>query len=162
FFSKYPEFEYNISEPYLDEFQRMKNITNWKKLSFKKARKGIKIAAIRQFTDLYGVKKDDLHNLHNLFAVIGVIYASKDVDVCQWDMNNNYFVNICDLVDTPMTRIKIERFRTELELSIYTREHKKIFPGPGKEGSELINLLRRQILNPRTSVLLSSPPNVNV
>lgn len=69
-------------------------------------------------------------------------------------MNSGYYVNICDIVDKPVTQIDIQRFHTESDLSAYTRSELKFFPPPGKEGSKLINLLRRKINKPR----VPSPP----
>lgn len=59
------------------EFERMKPKVTWTKdRKFKHARKAFKKAMILQFNDIYGMDRNDLPTLQNLFAVIGD--TSKD------------------------------------------------------------------------------------
>jgi hypothetical protein len=60
------------------------------------------------------------------------------------------FINICDLVDKPVTRTKVKLFVSEKRLSNYSKRQKKIFPLSvnGEVKSGLVDPLLRRIEEP--------------
>ncbi|KAF8598045.1 hypothetical protein BDV93DRAFT_355326 [Ceratobasidium sp. AG-I] len=135
----------------MGEFARMRVEMNWglKGRRFKDAKKGFRKAMVLQFGDIYGMDKNDLPTLQNLLSVIRVPDTRDKVSECKKILKSEH-VNICDLVDAPVTKIEIIRFANTHDLSAYTFGEQKVFPPPngdGYEGSKLINLLRRQLLN---------------
>lgn len=59
------------------------------------------------------------------------------------------FVNIVDLIDTPVTQEPVEHFETEEALSDYTVETGKYFPAENVYAGGLLKFLLRQIIDPR-------------
>lgn len=59
------------------------------------------------------------------------------------------FVNIVDLIDTPVTRKPVVHFETERALSEYTKRTGKFFPAENAHAGGLLKFLLRKIMAPR-------------
>ncbi|KAF8598043.1 hypothetical protein BDV93DRAFT_561732 [Ceratobasidium sp. AG-I] len=152
FFARYSEFDYQEFKPYVGEFLRMRDHFQWGRRGkrYKSAKKAFREATLEQFNNIYGMDNKDMATLKTLFATIEAADMPEDAKACKKLLRSKYYVNICDLVDKPVTGLKITCFPDEPTLAEYTRTNEKIFPGPGKIGSRLINLLRRNIMKPKT------------
>jgi hypothetical protein len=68
------------------------------------------------------------------------------------------FVNIVDLVDTKISGKPVQHFNSELDLSEYTRKHKKFFPRDNVHSGGLLKFLLRHIHQPTAATRYNPAP----
>ncbi|KAF8598044.1 hypothetical protein BDV93DRAFT_421968, partial [Ceratobasidium sp. AG-I] len=127
FFSQYTGFKYNPAKPYMGEFYRMTNQFDWKSKSdeFQEARKKLNDASVLQFNAIYG-RRNNIASWRNLCSVLDIAEIPKTLDECR-TLVESLHVNICDLVDSPVTHADVVLFKSEEALSYYTIRTGKFF-----------------------------------
>ncbi|KAG8738747.1 hypothetical protein FRC10_006511 [Ceratobasidium sp. 414] len=111
------------------------------------ARDGIRDALTQQFNAIYGTKRDSLPAWQNLCDVLQLADVPDNLNKCRKLVQSTY-VNIVDLVDTPVTQEPVEHFDGERELSEYTKSTGKYFPKENAYAGGLLKFLLRQIDDP--------------
>ncbi|EFI27305.1 hypothetical protein CC1G_14777 [Coprinopsis cinerea okayama7 len=152
FFAQYaPEFKYQPSNPANHEFHRLQKLKGWKipkssketskegqenptKKKKKKKTKGEK--AYKAFQDALVMQFND--------TAIGFAPIPDTLKHCQQVVEQT-FVNLVDLTEKREPLIK---FRTEPELSSYTRKTHRIFPKKNAYARGLLRHLLRKIVRP--------------
>ncbi|KAH7334206.1 hypothetical protein B0J17DRAFT_770582 [Rhizoctonia solani] len=121
FFAQYPKFKYDQSQPFMDEFWRLVSTEGFGRRGkrYKSARKQVGDAILRQFKDIYGAHSCDIHVWHQFFSAIGIDEAPRDIGLCH-RRSKSIHLNICDLIDRPVTGIYLTKFPNQWELSRYT------------------------------------------
>ncbi|KAG8750888.1 hypothetical protein FRC11_009921 [Ceratobasidium sp. 423] len=152
FFAEYPNFKYDPSQPFMDEFWRLVETEGYGHRSkrFKSARKRVGDAILRQFKDIYGAHSCDVHVWHRFFNAIGIDEAPRDIGLC-YKQAKLIHLNICDLIDRPVTGAHVKRFPTVKDLSDYTFEdinRPKIVPPISKKRDPIVGRLFRPVTNP--------------
>ncbi|KDQ53392.1 hypothetical protein JAAARDRAFT_161918 [Jaapia argillacea MUCL 33604] len=147
FFALYPLFKPNTSAPIISEFNRLCTAYHWGKENpeKEKARALFKYAMIYEFNGIYGAEVDDPASWWKLCQVLELPAFPASADACRQAVEGVY-VNIVDLIDAPRTGEKVRVFRTEKELSRYTKESGKVFSMNGYAGG-LLEYLYRRIVN---------------
>ncbi|KAG8754328.1 hypothetical protein FRC11_006710 [Ceratobasidium sp. 423] len=160
FFDKYDDFDYQPTEPVMEEFYRMCDYYRWS--SAKDANKqfidpdremasrSFKDALTVQFNAIYGTDENSLVGWQNLCVVLNLKDVPEELDDCR-DLVHSMFVNIIDLVEVPVTLRFVEHFKTEMALSKYTKRHGKYFPLDNAYAGGLLKFLLRRIMVPRKS-----------
>ncbi|GAB1524566.1 hypothetical protein RhiTH_007720 [Rhizoctonia solani] len=151
-------FIYNPSKPYMDEFYRMTKQFGWnskgneyQQAKFKEAREGINKASVLQFNAIYGEDEESLAAWRNLCGVLGIAKIPKSRFRCREASSplvKSSYVNICDLVDSPVLHTKVRHFDSEEKLSVYTKQTGKFFPLEDAHAGGLLKFLLRHILHP--------------
>ncbi|CAE6444627.1 unnamed protein product [Rhizoctonia solani] len=154
FFAKYPGFEYDPTKPCMSEFKRLTEWAGWEKGSdeFKEARKGMNEALTDQFNAIYGKDPNDIAALRNLCSVLELAEIPTERSACK-KLIKSLFINIVDLVDQPVTNVRVGYFRTEGRLAWYTREHEKFYSLQAAKAGGLLKLLLRFIEQPRRKTI---------
>ncbi|CEL57026.1 hypothetical protein RSOLAG1IB_08279 [Rhizoctonia solani AG-1 IB] len=152
--SKYSGFKYNPAKPYMEEFYRMTNQFGWtskgtkeQQKAFDDAREGINEASVLQFNAIYGEDEKDLKSWRNLCGVLRIASIPKSPHKCREIVKSSY-INICDLVDSPVLNTKVIHFNSEEELSAYTKRTGKFFPLEDAHAGGLLRFLLRKIRHP--------------
>ncbi|CAE6387535.1 unnamed protein product [Rhizoctonia solani] len=150
FFAKYPGFEYDPTKPCMDEFKRLNQWARWKKKSneFEEARKGMNEALTEQFNAIYGKDPGDIVAWRNLCSVLDLAEIPTEISACK-RLIKSLYINIVDLVDQPVTNVRVGYFRTEQELASYTREKEKFYSLQAAKAGGLLKRLLRFIEQPR-------------
>ncbi|CUA77962.1 hypothetical protein RSOLAG22IIIB_12940 [Rhizoctonia solani] len=150
FFSNYPEFDYDPSKPCMDEFKRLTKWAGWKKKSdeFEEARKGMNEALTDQFNAIYGKDPKDIVAWRNLCSALNLAEIPTEVSACK-KLIRSLYINIVDLVDQPVTDVRVGYFRTEHELARYTREHEKFYSLQAAKAGALLKSLLCFVEQPR-------------
>ncbi|CUA77704.1 hypothetical protein RSOLAG22IIIB_12774 [Rhizoctonia solani] len=153
FFARYPDFKYDPSKPFMDEFWRLVETYQFDRRGrrFKAARKGVKDAKVLQFKNIYGTHSDDgVYAWYNFFRAIGIKETPRDIGLCHKKATSIH-LNICDLIDLPVTRIGVKTFPNESELSRYSLKNVNrpmIVPLISKKLDPILGDLFRRIGNP--------------
>ncbi|KAG8681315.1 hypothetical protein FRC09_017570, partial [Ceratobasidium sp. 395] len=149
FFKEYPEFDYDPTRPYMEQFYQMVKRLEWGLTGprYKKAHTDLRKAMINQFNDIYGTDSEDYNVWSNLFSSLDIEDAPKDIKHCKKFARTKY-VNVCNMVDAPVTRVKPRLFATEEELSEYTFGTQYIFPQDGEHMTVLARSFIRNLTNP--------------
>ncbi|EUC55554.1 hypothetical protein RSOL_120710 [Rhizoctonia solani AG-3 Rhs1AP] len=152
FFAQYPNFKYDPSKPFMDEFWRLVETNQFGRRGkrYKSARQGVKDAILLQFNDIYKAHSYNIHVWHNFFRAIGMDEMPQDIGLCHRQAKSIH-LNICDLIDKPVTGINIQKFPNVLELSHYTFkdiDRPKIAPPISKKQDPIVGRLFRQVTNP--------------
>ncbi|CAE6432637.1 hypothetical protein ACGC1H_006776 [Rhizoctonia solani] len=152
FFAQYPDFKYDQSKPFMDEFWRLVETHQFGRRGkrYKSARKGVKEAILLQFKDIYGAHSCNIQVWHNFFKAIGIDEMPRDIGLCHRQAKSIH-LNICDLIDKPVTGIDIQKFPNVLELSRYTLkddDRPKIVPPISRKQDPIVGRLFRQVSNP--------------
>ncbi|CUA77961.1 hypothetical protein RSOLAG22IIIB_12939 [Rhizoctonia solani] len=152
FFAQYPKFKYDQKEPFMDEFWRLVDTYQFGRRSkqYKSARKGVKEAILLQFKDIYETHSVDTHVWHRFFSAIGIQELPQNIGLCH-KLAKSIHLNICDLIDRPVTGIDIQTFPSELELRRYTFKDAgkpMIVPPIPKKSDPILGRLFRRITNP--------------
>ncbi|KAI0334748.1 hypothetical protein GY45DRAFT_1039697 [Cubamyces sp. BRFM 1775] len=155
FFARYPSFDYDIAAPFFDEFQRLGKASRWKKPQWDQKRDELRGAMVKQFNAMYGTSADDLESWRLLCSALGMDPVPDDIKTCQQKVKSTH-VNLVDFVEAPLSGRAVNRFKTETELSRYTKETKKYFPRHDVNAGSLLRYLLRQILRPNSR--LPRPP----
>ncbi|KAF8683418.1 hypothetical protein RHS04_01973 [Rhizoctonia solani] len=134
----------------MDEFKRLKQWTGWQKSidEFEKARKGMNGALTNQFNAIYGKDPEDLSAWRNLCSALNLAEIPTNIPACK-KLIRSLYINIVDLVDQPVTDVRVGYFRTEQELAIYTRETEKFYSLQAAKAGGLLKHLLRFIEQPR-------------
>ncbi|KAJ1301761.1 hypothetical protein OPQ81_008990 [Rhizoctonia solani] len=150
FFAKYPGFEYNATKPCMKELKRLRTWKGWGKKSkeFQEAQKGMNEALTEQFNAIYGKDPDDIAAWRNLCSVLNLAKIPTEVSACK-KLIKSLYINIVDLVDQPVTDVRVRYFRTERALARYTWKHKKIYSLQAAKAGGLLKHLVRFIEQPR-------------
>ncbi|CUA75773.1 hypothetical protein RSOLAG22IIIB_11991 [Rhizoctonia solani] len=143
FFAKCPSFNYNSSQHIMAEFYRL---CASGKLNRGTARQRFRDALTRDFNNMYGVDENDLRAWQRLCRVL-VKDIPDEIEDCQKIVRSR-FINIVDLVDTHITENPVLQFRSEAELSSYTKTTGKYFPNDSKHAGSLLRFLLRFIVSP--------------
>ena len=171
FFSRYPNYKYRPSKSPKVEFDRLCNLyaSEWEEEDWKRrdARRAFNTALKEEFDVLYGLDEHDIKNWHKLCHVLridpvpdtlqecrAVSYRSSD-PLCPWSTKASSsiqavvtkHVNLVDLVHGSKKQVTI--FKTEKELSEYTKANEKYFPREEAKDGGVLRALRRHILQPR-------------
>ncbi|CAE6472444.1 unnamed protein product [Rhizoctonia solani] len=150
FFSQFPSFKYDSSQPVMSEYFRMSQTRSFKSLSQlarKKARRDLKDALVADFGRLYGYDVEDLGAWQSLCRVLRFEDVPDDLEGCQ-ELVTATYVNIIDLIDTVSTGNPVQHFDSEKELSEYTLETGNILPRKSKHAGSLLKFLLRNIFDP--------------
>jgi len=99
-----------------------------------------------EFASLYGSDEKDINNWHKLCHVLKIDPAPQTLQGCRAAVLKKH-VNLVDLVEGSKKEVRI--FKTERELSEYTRTEKKFFPKEDAVDGGVLRALRRHILAPR-------------
>ncbi|CAE6336613.1 unnamed protein product [Rhizoctonia solani] len=150
FFAQYPAFTYDPTRPVLSELKRMKRILKWDNKTWQSsgALGGLRHALVLQFNLTYGTDQNDLASWQNLCRAMDVTNIPEKLSDCK-KLVDTIYVNLVDLVDMPNTGKKAKLFKTEGELSTYTKNSKKVFPREDARAGGLLKHLLRCIVNPR-------------
>ncbi|CAE6387578.1 unnamed protein product [Rhizoctonia solani] len=152
FFAQYPDFEYDTSQPFMEEFWRLIKTKKYglRGKKYKSARKGIRNAIVQEFQDIYGSHSCNLHAWHKFFRRIGISEEPRDVGLCH-ERVKSINLNICDLIDRTVTGVVVKDFPSVKELSDYTFENPKkpkIVPRISSEEDPIVGRLFRTFTNP--------------
>jgi hypothetical protein len=85
FFSQYPTFDYDPSEPVMSEFYRMCDFFDWDKDDFEKteARGLLKDALTQQFNSIYGTDVNSIESWQTLCRVLGIAPMPEGLHACR-------------------------------------------------------------------------------
>ncbi|KAH7334204.1 hypothetical protein B0J17DRAFT_720624 [Rhizoctonia solani] len=151
---EYKGFRYDPAKPYMEEFYCMTNQFGWdskgtkeEQEKFQAAREGINRASVLQFNAIFGTDEKDPAAWRNLCSVLDIAKIPKSRWGCR-ELVKSVYVNICDLVDSPVLNIKVRHFSSEEELSEYTKCTGKYFPLEDAYAGGLLRFLLRKILHP--------------
>ncbi|CAE6527895.1 unnamed protein product [Rhizoctonia solani] len=151
FDSYYPAFRYKKSKPAVTQFKELKKEYRgyWSKDDAKEAHETFKNALTRDFNDIYGTDENDLASWQKLCTVLNLKNIPDDVESCKKvRLVRPMCVNLVDLVDTPYTGEPAKHFKSETELSKYTKRTGKYFPRDNVFAGDLLKYLLRQIVVP--------------
>ncbi|KAI0723364.1 hypothetical protein C8Q76DRAFT_392635 [Earliella scabrosa] len=145
FFASYPDFAYDPSAPFIDEFFNLCEYRGWDVNSDERraAQFHLQAAMISQFNNPEPGAARDLRTWQHLCAVLKIEPAPGSVRECR-AIVTRVQVNICDLIRAP-TEGKPCLFATEWELAAYSRRTKKIFPGEEIQAGSVLRFLLRHI-----------------
>ncbi|KAF8682374.1 Fusaric acid resistance protein-like [Rhizoctonia solani] len=152
FFSQYSSrsFSYNPSQPVMSEFHRMVGSKWFPTGSQAQVKREMEDALTKDFNVMYGTDVDDLKAWKGLCRVLEFENIPDDLEECRRLVAATY-VNIVDLIDTKLTGKPVQHFNSELELSKYTKKHRKFFPRNNVHSGTLLKFLLRRILSPTTA-----------
>ncbi|KDN35909.1 hypothetical protein RSAG8_11217, partial [Rhizoctonia solani AG-8 WAC10335] len=162
FFSQFPSFQYDSSQPVMTEYSRMSQTKGFKSLSLaarrkarrdlkdalSKARRDLKDALAKDFGRLYGYDVDNLDAWQSLCRVLRFENIPDNLEGCQKLVAATY-VNIIDLIDTVSTGDLVHHFNSEKELSGYTRDTGNYLSKDSKHAGSLLKFLLRKIRSGR-------------
>ncbi|KIJ63547.1 hypothetical protein HYDPIDRAFT_168372 [Hydnomerulius pinastri MD-312] len=150
FFAGYPEFGYDPSKSASLEFYRMCDEFGWDRDDSVRVEvhQKFKDALVLQFNCFYGSDENNLEAWKDLCQIVNIYPVPDDLEECREAVRNTH-VNIVDLVDTKATGERVQVFRSELELSVYTKATGKIFPRENAYQGGLLRYLLRHIVHPR-------------
>ncbi|KAG8730571.1 hypothetical protein FRC11_006406, partial [Ceratobasidium sp. 423] len=160
FFSQFPSFKYDSSQPVMSEYFRMSQTSGFKSLSQqarKKARKDLKDALAADFGRLYGYDVQDLGAWQSLCRVLRFEDVPDDLEGCQQLVTATY-VNIIDLIDTVSTGNPVQHFNSEKELSVYTLDTGNILSRDSPHVGSLLKFLLRNIFDPSDATRKNPEP----
>lgn len=85
FFSQYPDFDYDSSEPIWTEFYRMSDFYGWSGNHPRKneAREQLKDAMVHLFNNFYGTDVNDINSWHTLCDAIDIDPVPEGLQACQ-------------------------------------------------------------------------------
>ncbi|KAF8879695.1 hypothetical protein BD779DRAFT_1419816, partial [Infundibulicybe gibba] len=153
FFARYPDFRYLRNESFVTEYWRLRRHQAWGRDSDEgdEAKKLYQDALTKAFNALFGTDVNSIESWRALCNTIG-IEPSDTLRKCREAVEKEY-VNLVDLVDLAIrdTGEKPERFESEEQLSAYTRQAGKYFPGENAYAGGLLRYLLRHIMHPNSS-----------
>jgi len=131
FFLQYPKFQYQPSISPVVEFDRLCKTYKWKGGNPKRqdAREAFNFAMKEEFNDLYGSDEKDIANWHKLCHVLRINPVPDTLEKCRAAVLDKH-VNLVDLVHG--SKVEVQIFKTEKELSEYTKETEKYSEGSRK------------------------------
>ncbi|KAI0637823.1 hypothetical protein C8Q77DRAFT_393144 [Trametes polyzona] len=147
FFDSYPEFDYDHTAPFHGEYLRMGKELHWNREEREAARDALRHAMVQQFNNVYGTNAEDLESWQLLCNALGMDPVPDKLKACRRKVRATH-VNLVDFIEAPLAGKPVTTFKTEVELSEYTRENGKFFPRDDVYAGSLLQYLLRQILNP--------------
>ncbi|CAE6473717.1 unnamed protein product [Rhizoctonia solani] len=164
FFAQYPEFDYDPTKHYIDEFYRMTKQFRWnskgtleQQAKFRAARENVDRASVHQFNEIYGTDVDDHAAWQKIFEILRMGKAPKRIGACKRRVRE-YHANLCDLVHNHARGKGTKRFRSAEELRDYTIRTGKFFPQKHADAGGLLRFLLRHLLNPPSNPHTHSVP----
>ncbi|CAE6492882.1 unnamed protein product [Rhizoctonia solani] len=160
FFSQFPSFKYDSSQPVMTEYLRMSRTRGFKSLSQKarqEAKLELKDALAEDFGQLYGYDVNDLGAWQSLCRVLRFEDIPDDLEECQQLVTATY-VNIIDLINTVSTGAPVQHFDSEQELSEYTIRTQNFLSGKSKHAGSLLRFLLRKIFTPSDATRMNPEP----
>ncbi|KAH7334205.1 hypothetical protein B0J17DRAFT_672584 [Rhizoctonia solani] len=153
FFAQYPEFKYDPSKSFISEFWKLVDAygLNLNEKRFKAARRELRNAVLQEFKDIYGTHSCDIEVWQRFFNAIEIDEPPREIGQCHRKAKLTH-LNICDLIDRPVTGIDIKTFPTVIELRDYTCEdidRPRTVPPISKKEDPILGRLFRQVTNPR-------------
>jgi len=136
FFSQHPKFQYQPTNSPVLEFNRL----------FQMYRREFQNAMTGEFNDLYGSDEHDINNWYKLCNVLRINPVPDTLQRCRAAVLRKH-VNLVDLVHG--SKVEVRLFKTEKQLSEYTKETEKYFPKESARDGGVLRALRRRILAPR-------------
>ncbi|KAH7318025.1 hypothetical protein B0J17DRAFT_686607 [Rhizoctonia solani] len=136
-------FNFNSSQPIMAEFYRL---CASGKVDRDQTRQRFRDALTQDFNEMYGMDEDDLGAWQRLCRVL-VTKVPDEIEECRKIVRSRY-INIVDLVDTHITESPVLQFRSEAELSSYTKTTGKYFPNDSEYAGSLLKFLLRFIVFP--------------
>ncbi|KAK0477237.1 hypothetical protein EDD18DRAFT_100086 [Armillaria luteobubalina] len=130
FFAQHPGFHYDPSGETMQQFWSMIRQFGWTRDEDPRkteALSGIQDAIALQFNGIYGGNAADLAAWQRLWEIVGEGEMPTNINACRAAIKR-VFVNICDLVDYPITKVPPPRFSTGVELAQYSRSNGKFIP----------------------------------
>ncbi|KAH9173557.1 hypothetical protein EDB89DRAFT_1958493 [Lactarius sanguifluus] len=158
FFSQFSNFQSQPSNSPIVEFDRLCETYQWERNDpeRKAAREEFQIAMRKEFDNLYGSDEKDIKNWHKLCYVLRIDPVPNTLWKCRAEVLEKH-VNLVDLVHGSKEEVRI--FKTERELSEYTKETEKYFPKESAVDGGVLRALRRHILVPREGISSSRRNN---
>lgn len=83
FFARHPEFDYDASQPVVDEFNRMSQQLRWNGKKRREKRRKLENALALQFNAYYGTDVDDINAWKAMCVVLGVKPIPEDLKSCR-------------------------------------------------------------------------------
>ncbi|KAJ7675291.1 hypothetical protein B0H17DRAFT_1081364 [Mycena rosella] len=155
FFASYPKYTYDPAGPASQQFNALRTV--YKLARGRPAAQEAYAAYNRAlgitFSQNYGDAVDNLGSWQRLCRVVEIAPVPETLEECQCAIEDAH-VNLIDLIDVLNTGARVHRFKTEQELSVYTRETDKIFPSADAyKGPLLRHLLRRIFYPPKEGLM---------
>ncbi|KEP50472.1 hypothetical protein V565_079550 [Rhizoctonia solani 123E] len=152
FDSYYPRSQRRKYKPAMAQFRQLEQEhgESWSKEDLDQARIDFKNALTKDFNDFYGTDENDLASWQKLCTVLNLGNIPNELESCRKLVKAKY-VNIVDLVETPYSGEPVEHFKSEAELSAYTKRTGKYFPRDNANAGNLLQYLLRRIIVPRQS-----------
>ncbi|KAJ6507763.1 hypothetical protein C8R47DRAFT_57228 [Mycena vitilis] len=147
FFAAYPRYEYNPAGPASQQFHKLRRIYRFDNKASNEAYDGYNRALGLTFSQEYGDDVDSLENWQGLCRAVEIVPIPETLEECEYAIEDSH-VNLIDLVDLTTTGERVHRFKTERELSVYTKETGKFFPRKRMFKGALLRHLLRRILHP--------------
>ncbi|KAI9773210.1 MAG: hypothetical protein M1839_002218 [Geoglossum umbratile] len=147
FFSAYPDFDYDHSASFTQEFYRMCDFFEWDREDDgrKDAREEFRTAMVQEFNSLYGKDVDDISAWQELCQVVHIFPVPDDIETCRERVKETY-VNLVDLVERARSGKGVKVFPDLEELYEYTIDTGKFFPKESAYAGGVLKYLLREIL----------------
>ncbi|KAH9035570.1 hypothetical protein EDB85DRAFT_1944072 [Lactarius pseudohatsudake] len=148
FFSQFSNFQPKPSNSPVVEFDRLCKTYQWERNDPEReaAREEFHFAMKKEFDNLYGSDEKDIENWHKLCYVLRIDPVPNTLWKCRAEVLKKH-VNLVDLVHGSKEEVRI--FKTEGDLSEYTKKTEKYFPKESAVDGGVLRALRRHILAPR-------------
>ncbi|KAF8527563.1 hypothetical protein BU17DRAFT_39287 [Hysterangium stoloniferum] len=148
FFANYVRFDYDSSNSFPEEFERLAEARRWGRNGKPRAKayRLLQTAATEQFNLIYGTNVNDINVWQSFCVLLQINLVPDTISACRKKVKG-VFVNIVDLVDATISRKPINRFPSERALSEYTLNG-RIFPLDRAKAGGVLRYLLRQISAP--------------
>ena len=83
YFARYPDFDYQQTEPFLREFQRLTRLKQWRGPRLEEEREALRSAMVLQFNAMYGKDAKDLRAWKALCDALGVDPIPDSITKCR-------------------------------------------------------------------------------
>ncbi|TFK93885.1 hypothetical protein K466DRAFT_649659 [Polyporus arcularius HHB13444] len=146
FFARFPEFDYQPTAPFLDEFKRLKELKEWDDKGERREKSKLQEAMVEQFTVMYGREETDLLAWQRLCNALGVNPVPKTLHECRQLVSRTH-VNLVDFIERRDPGQTVQKFASEEDLRRYTHETEKYYNrNAAKRRSSLLSRLLRHII----------------
>ncbi|RDX53154.1 hypothetical protein OH76DRAFT_77150 [Lentinus brumalis] len=146
FFARFPEFDYQPTAPFLDEFKRLKELKEWDDKAEEREKSKLQEAMVEQFTVMYGREENDLLAWQRLCNALGVNPVPDTLHECRQLVSRTH-VNLVDFIERRDPGQTVQKFASEEDLRRYTHETEKYYNrNAAKRRSSLLSRLLRHII----------------
>ncbi|KAJ7693035.1 hypothetical protein B0H17DRAFT_1060616 [Mycena rosella] len=149
FFVSYPKYTCDPAGPASQQFKALRTV--YKLARGRPAAEEAYAAYNRAlgvtFSQNYGDVVDSLESWQRLCRVVEIAPVPGMLEEFQCAIEDSH-VNLIDLIDVLNMGARVHRFKTEQELSVYTRKMDKIFPSADAHKGPLLRYLLRRIFHP--------------